>query len=101
MKILNPLCILWSLFGSIWSRPEEVIRETKSVIEQIQLSFTGQIKQNMKKPVFLVVCIPSSYPDKNFHDFRNFLQTLANIFRNITLFDHCFLIWKDNKQIQT
>jgi hypothetical protein len=60
-------------------RPDEVIEQTNSVIEQIQLSFIGQIGQNTKKPVFWVVCIPSSYIDKIFHDFRIFSQTLVNI----------------------
>jgi hypothetical protein len=60
-------------------RPDEVIEQTNSDIEQIQLSFTGQIGQNTKKPVFLVVRIPSSYIHKFFHDLRIFAQTLVNI----------------------
>ena len=84
IKILNSLCILWSLFGSIWSRPDEVIRETNSVMQHIWLTLTGQIRRNEKKPVFVVVCIPSSYHDKFFHDFRILLQTLVNISKHVS-----------------
>jgi hypothetical protein len=85
------LCILWSLFGSIWSRADEVIGETNSVIQFIWLILTGQIRQNGKKPVFVVVCIPSSYHDKFFHDFRILLQTLVNISKHVSNSRHYFL----------
>jgi hypothetical protein len=60
-------------------KPEEAIRETNSVMQQNWLTFMGQIGQNRKKPVFVVVCLPSSYLDKFFHDFGIFFQTLMNI----------------------
>jgi hypothetical protein len=59
--------------------PDEVIKETNAIIQQSQLTFTGQIGQIRKKPVFVGVYIPFSYPDKIFHDFRIFPQTLVNI----------------------
>jgi hypothetical protein len=60
-------------------KPEEAIRETNSVMQQNWLIFTGQIRQNGKKPVFVAVRLPSSYLDNFFHDFGIFLQTLMNI----------------------
>ena len=77
--IMDTLCTFWFLFGSIWSRPDKVIRETNSIMQHIWLIFTGQIRRNKKKPVFVVVCIPFGYPDKYFHNFRIFSQTLVNI----------------------
>jgi hypothetical protein len=70
---------VWSLFGFIWSRPGEVTRETNSVMQRIWQALTGQIRKNGKKPVFVVVCTPSSYLDKIFHNFKIFPWTLVNI----------------------
>jgi hypothetical protein len=77
--IMDTLCTFWFLFGSIWLTPEEVIRETNSIMQPIQLTITEQIRTNRKKPVFVIVCIPFSYLDEFFHDFRIFPQTLVNI----------------------
>jgi hypothetical protein len=55
------------------------MRETNSVMQQSWLTFTGQIRQNKKKPVFVVVCTPFSYLDEFFRDFGIFPWTLANI----------------------
>ena len=79
--ILYFLCIVWFLFGLIWMRPDKVIRDTNSFVQQSQLTFTGQLMLNKKKPVFVVVCIPFSYLDKFFRDFRIFFQTLVNIWK--------------------
>jgi hypothetical protein len=76
---MDILCTFWSLFGSIWLTPEEVIRETNYIKQPIQLVITEQIRQNMKKPVFVVVFIPFSYLPEFFHNFRNFSWTLVNI----------------------
>jgi hypothetical protein len=100
IRILNFLCILWSLFGSIWSRPDEVIGETNSVMQHIWLTLTGQIRRNGKKPVFVVVCVPFSYLDKYFHDFRIFAQTLVNISKQVPNSDPCFLNC-EMRQIET
>jgi hypothetical protein len=40
----------------------------------------------------VAVLIPFSYVVKFFHDFRIFILTLVNILKNITDFDHYFLI---------
>jgi hypothetical protein len=48
-------------------------------MQHIWLTLTGQIRQNEKKPVFVVVCTPFSYLEEFFHDFRIFPQTLVNI----------------------
>ena len=87
-RILDSLRVFWSLFGSIWSRPDEDIGETNSVMQHIWLTLTGQIRQNEKKPVFVVVCTPFSYLDEFFHDFRTFPQTLVNIWNHVPNFDH-------------
>jgi hypothetical protein len=76
---MDTLCTFWSLFGSIWLTPEEVITEMNSIKQPIQLTIMEQIRQNGKKPVFVVVLIPFSYLDEFFHDFRIFLQVLVNI----------------------
>jgi hypothetical protein len=70
------------------SRPDEVIRETNSVMQHVWLTLTEQIRRNEKKPVFVVVFIPFSYLGEYFHNFRIFIQTLVNIL------DHYFLIWE-------
>jgi hypothetical protein len=57
------------------------------------LIFPGHPSKNGKKPVFVAVDILFSYLDKFFHDFRNFIQTLVNILRNVTHSDHYFPIW--------
>jgi hypothetical protein len=55
------------------------MKETNSVMQQSWLTFTEQIGQNKKKPVFVVVCILFSYLDEFFRDFRIFPWTLVNI----------------------
>jgi hypothetical protein len=72
-RILDFLRVFWFLFGSIWSRPDEVIRETNSVMQHIWLTLTGQIRRNEKKPVFVVVWIPFSYLDNFFFMILGFL----------------------------
>jgi hypothetical protein len=52
-------------------------------MQHIRLTLTGQIRRNGEKPVFVVVCIPFSYLDKYFHDFRTFAQTLVNISKHV------------------
>ena len=59
-----------------------------------------QIKQNGKKPVFVVIFMPFSYHDKFFHDFRILLQTLVNISKHIPNSDSCFLNC-ETRQIDT
>jgi hypothetical protein len=48
-------------------------------MQHIWLTLTGQIRQNKKKPVFVIVCTPFIYLGEFFHDFRIFPQTLVNI----------------------
>jgi hypothetical protein len=48
-------------------------------MQHIWLTLTRQIRQNEKKPVFVVVCTHFSYLDEFFHDFRINPQTLGNI----------------------
>ena len=99
-KILDPLRVFWSWFGSIWSRPDEDIGETNSFMQHIWLTLTGQIRSNEKKPVFVVVCTLFSYLEEFFHDFRTFPQTLVNIWNHVPNFDHYFLIC-ETRQIDT
>jgi hypothetical protein len=99
-RILDSLPVFWSLFGSIWSRPEKVIRETNSVMQHIWLVLTGQIRQNEKKPVFMTVCTPFSYFDEFFHDFRIFPQTLVNIWNHVSNSD-CYFLNCERRQIDT
>jgi hypothetical protein len=88
------------LFGSIWSRPDGVIRKTNSVMQHVWLTLTGQIRKNRKKPVFVVVYIYFSYLDKYFHNFMIFPQTLVNILKHVPNSDFCFLNC-ERRQIDT
>ena len=82
---------MWALFGIIWSRPDNVITGTNLMIWQSELTFVGWLSKNQKKPVFVSVCIPFSYPDKYFHNFRIFPETLVNISKHIPNCCHYFL----------
>jgi hypothetical protein len=77
--IMDTLCTFWFLFGSIWSSPDKVMRETNSIMQHVWLIFTGQIKQNKKKPVFVVVNTSFGYPAKYLRNFQIFPRTLVNI----------------------
>ena len=61
------------------------------MIWQSELTFVGWLSKNEKKPVFVSVCIPFSYPDKYFHNFRIFPETLVNISKHIPNCCHYFL----------
>ena len=91
IKITRFFWVLWALFGIIWSRPDNVITGTNFMIWQSELTFVGWLSKNQKKPVFVSVCIPFSYPDKYFHNFKNFPETLVNISKHIPNCCHYFL----------
>jgi hypothetical protein len=79
------------LFGHIWSTPEGVIRETNLPMTAIEQMCTGQVNQNLKNPIFALVCIPFGYLDKYFHIFRILTETVVNISKQVSNCDHHFL----------
>ena len=90
-RFLGFLHISWAIFGSFWSRLENIIRETNFVIQQIQLTLIREVRLNGKMLVFVVVCILFSYHNLFPHDFKVFPFTLVNTCENIPKFNHWFL----------
>jgi hypothetical protein len=88
------------LFGPVWSRPDEVTKETNSSLLAFIFYFSIDLSQNRKKPVFVVVYNPFSYVHEFFHDFRIFPQTMVNISKHIPNSHHYCLHW-EQRQIDT
>jgi len=99
-KILDLFLTYQLLFGLIWSKPDEVIKESNSSPLAFIWCFAIDLKPKQEKAGICGCLYSFQLPSPFFHDFRTFPWTVVNIWKHMTHSDHYFLNC-DGRQIDT